>query len=122
MTAGTNWGVSKLSSSPDKLCFPRDGEKSSRPVRGVGEPPQSVATLNRVDMKRFRALMSDTFNMMMNRLKQVTKRKGTTTAREGEKERKLCYEEEQFFSLQEVRPRTGGANDLLKKRVLGRRL
>lgn len=36
----------------------------------MGEPAQSVATLNRVDMKRFRALMSDTFNMMMIRLKQ----------------------------------------------------
>lgn len=85
------------------------------------EPAQSVALLNRVDMKRFRALMSDTSNMMMNRLKQETKRNETTTAREGEKERKLCYEERQFFSNQEIRPRTGGANDLLKKEGVGQK-
>lgn len=62
----------------------------------MGEPAQSVATLNRVDMKRFRALMSDTSIMVMNRLKQETKGNETTTAREGEKERKLCYEENIF--------------------------
>lgn len=116
MTAGTNWGVSKLFSSPDKLCFERDGERSSRPVRGVGEPAQSVATLNRVDMKRFRALMSDTFNMMMNRLKQETKRNETTTAREGEKERKTLLRGKQFFFLTKKYGREPGGRTIYLKR------
>lgn len=82
----------------------------------MGEPAQSVATLNRVDMKRFRALMSNTFNMMMNRFKNKNETKRNSDGwGEGERRRENFVTRETIFPSKKYGREPGGRTIYLKR-------